>query len=209
MRVGRFVLALALVAVLAACGDESEVAEAPVPQEPTSEAVGRYCGMNVIDHEGPKGQIYVAGEAEPFWFTSVRDTLAFTRLPEEPKAIAAIYVNDMAKAKNWAEPEAGAWVEAREAHYVIGSNARGGMGAPEAVPFSDLAAAERFVEQNGGRIFTFDEVPREFVLGEAWAPQSTDLSDESAGHGDHAAPDSHGPDSHGSASDGDTSHAKH
>jgi copper chaperone NosL len=39
------------------------------------------------------------------------------------------------------------------------------MGSEEAVPFSDPAAAEKFAGQKGGRIVSFAEVPREYVLG--------------------------------------------
>jgi FAD:protein FMN transferase len=51
----------------------------------------------------------------------VRDTIAFTRLPEEPKDIAAIYVNDMGQAQTGQQPEPGTWTEARDAWFVIES----------------------------------------------------------------------------------------
>ena len=94
----------------------------------------------------------------------MRDTLAFTMLPDEPKDIQAIYVSDMGKAPNWDKPGVDNWIEARKALFVIGSRARGGRGGDEAVPFSDRAAAEKFVAENGGRIVTFDQVPRAYVL---------------------------------------------
>ena len=87
-------------------------------------------------------------------------------LPEEPKDILAIYVSDMGKAPDWEKPGADNWIEARKAFFVIGSRAKGGMGGDEAVPFSDRAAAEKFVAENGGRIVSVStEVPREYVLG--------------------------------------------
>ena len=91
-------LALALLAglALAACKKE---AEKPAPQAVSDASIGRYCGMMLTEHEGPRGQIFVVGEAEPVWFSSARDTVAFTLLPEEPKDIAAIYVSDMGAAK--------------------------------------------------------------------------------------------------------------
>jgi copper chaperone NosL len=39
------------------------------------------------------------------------------------------------------------------------------MGSEEVVPFSERAAAEKFASKNGGRIVSFVEVPREYVLG--------------------------------------------
>ena len=51
--------------------------------------------MNVLEHPGPKGQIITKGRIDPFWFTSVRDTVAFTLMPDQPRDIRAIYVSDM------------------------------------------------------------------------------------------------------------------
>ena len=130
-----------------------------------AEATGHYCGMLVAAHEGPKGQIHLASRAQPVWFSSVRDTIAFTRLPEEPRDIVAIYVNDMARAKIWEQPEAGAWVDARVAWFVIESAMRGGMGAPEAVPFSAPDAANAFRIRHGGRVVRLDGIPDAYVLG--------------------------------------------
>jgi copper chaperone NosL len=86
-------------------------------------------------------------------------------LPEEAKDVRAIYVSDMAKAPSWDNPGVTNWVEARQAFFVIGSTKQGGMGAPETVPFSDRAAADKFAADHGGRVVTYDEVPRDYVLG--------------------------------------------
>jgi len=160
----RFALALLLMLPLVGCG-EKQVAPIPPPHRLTAEAIGRYCGMNVLEHPGPKGHIFVASLIEPIWFSSARDAIAFTVLPDEPKDIQAIYVSDMAEASSWDKPGADNWIEARKALFVLGSNAKGGMGGDEAVPFSDRAAAEKFVAENGGRIVAFADVPREYVLG--------------------------------------------
>ena len=166
MRLAAF-LASALLATagLAAC-DAKKTVEVPPPHELTANAIGNYCGMNVLEHPGPKGQILLASRSEPVWFSSARDTFSFTMLPEEPKDIRAIYVSDMAKAASWEKPGERNWVEARSAFYVVGSRVKGGMGAAETVPFSDRAAADRFAGANGGQVMSFAEVPREYVLGE-------------------------------------------
>ncbi len=130
---------LAGLLMLGACQREAE--PTPAPFAMTEDAMGRYCGMNILEHSGPKGQIILAKYDEPIWFSSARDTIAFTMLPEEPKDIRAIYVSDMAKAPNWDQPGADNWVDARQAFFVIGSNAKGGMGTTEAVPFSSEEAA--------------------------------------------------------------------
>ena len=165
MTVKKFILAALAAGLLAACDAEPEAAASAAPVEVTGDATGRYCGMLLADHEGPKGQIHLAGSDEPLWFSSVRDIIAFTRLPEEPKDIVAIYVNDMGKAQNWHQPEPGTWTEARDAWFVIESNRRGGMGAPEAVPFSQEDAAEAFRAAHGGKLVRFDDIPPDYVLG--------------------------------------------
>jgi copper chaperone NosL len=153
--------------LLAACGEERQAAAPPPPHEITGEAIGHYCGMALVEHAGPKGQAILKSQDEPVWFSSSRDTIAFTRLPEEPKDIAAIYVTDMAEAKNWDHPESGAWVDARRAWYVIGSTQKGGMGGDEAVPFGREDAARQFAETHGGQVVVFDAVPGSYILGDA------------------------------------------
>ncbi len=159
----RFILAVVLL-VVAGCGEDKVADVRPPPQALSADAIGHYCGMNVEEHAGPKGQILLASRPEPIWFSSARDAVAFTMLPEEPKDIRAIYVSDMAKAPRWEAPGPDNWVEAREAVFVIGSRVKGGMGADETVPFSDRAAAQRFASENGGRLISFADLPRDYGL---------------------------------------------
>ena len=175
---------------LSACG-ETEVANVPPPEEPTRDAIGYYCSMTVVDHPGPKGQIHVKGQAAPHWFSSVRDTIAFTMLPEEAKDIAAIYVNDMGQATNWNRPEAGTWIDAKTAWYVVGSKRTGGMGAPETVPFATKEKAQAFAQENGGHVSAFTEIPKTAILGnpnETKENAMTPMPDSGHGvkHGSHS-----------------------
>ena len=172
-------LALLVPLALAGCNDK-QAAKVPPPHRMTAEDIGHYCGMNVLEHPGPKGHIFVASLIEPVWFSSVRDTIAFTMLPDEPKDIQAIYVSDMGKAPEWDKPGADNWIEARKALFVIESRVRSGMGGDEAVPFSDRAAAEKFVAENGGRIVEFGQVPRDYVLASVGG-QGAASADEEAG----------------------------
>ena len=110
----------------------------------------------------PKGQIFVRDRTEPYWFATVRETIAFTLLPEMPKGIVAIYVSDMARSTNHDQPEV--WVLAKQAWYVIGSRRRSGMDTPEAMPFSDEAAAQRFAADNGGRVVRLADTPQSYIL---------------------------------------------
>jgi len=161
----RSVAALLLAALLAGCGKPGgEAAAPPPPREVGEGAIGHYCGMALAEHPGPKGQIFLASKPDPVWFSSVHDAFAFTLLPEEPKDIAAIYVNDMARAKNWEQPEAGSWIDAKKAWFVIHSRIKGGMGGDEAVPFGDEGAARAFAAANGGELVRFDTMPKAYII---------------------------------------------
>jgi copper chaperone NosL len=149
---------------LTGCGETRTADAPPPPHELTRTAIGYYCGMTLLEHTGPKAQIILASRSEPVWFSSARDAFSFVMLPEEPKDVRAIYVSDMAKAPSWDDPGAGNWIDAKQATYVLGSRVKGGMGADETVPFSERGAAERFAAEHGGRLATFAEVPREYVL---------------------------------------------
>lgn len=151
--------------MLVACGKGAPASPPPAPAEVSGESTGYYCGMLLADHEGPKGQIHLASSRDPVWFSSVRDTIAFLRLPEEAKDVVAVYVNDMGRARHWAQPEAGAWVDAHAAWFVLDSSMRSGMGTHEAVPFGTQAAAESFRARHGGRIARLDDIPDAYVLG--------------------------------------------
>ncbi len=155
--------AFSLASLIPGCDDRTAAAP-PAPQEVSEDSIAQFCNMNLSEHPGPKGQIFIRSDSKPFWFASVHDVFAFLILKDTPKDVVAVYVNDMAKAKNWEKPEPGTWLDARKAVYVIGSRKKGGMGEDEAVPFSDRTAAERFAGSNGGRIVTFDEMPRDYIL---------------------------------------------
>ncbi|SEK04470.1 nitrous oxide reductase accessory protein NosL [Achromobacter sp. NFACC18-2] len=159
---GLLVLALAL----SACGGQDTAAPPPPPQAVSADTVGHYCGMTLQDHAGPKGQIFVKGRAAPVWFSSIKQVFAYTLLPEEPKGLAAIYVNDMAAAGPDGAADLRVWVDARQAFYVIGSSFLGGMGAEDAMPFSDPARAQAFAQAHGGRVVRFADVPEDYVFAQ-------------------------------------------
>jgi copper chaperone NosL len=148
-------LGLAALLMLAACSKDDE--PIPAPQAMAADATGYYCGMLLTEHGGPKGQILLRGTETPVWFSSVRDTINFLRLPEEPKDIGAVYVSDMAKAASWEQPGAENWIAAADAVYVVGSDRQGAMGGAEAVPFSIKDAAIAFASQHGGQVVSFED----------------------------------------------------
>jgi len=157
----KFPFALPLLLLLSC--NETVPVDVPLPRELTRDAIGYYCQMTVVEHKGPKGQIILSDRDEPLWFTSVRDTIAFTVLPGEAKNIAAIYVTDIGIA-TWDNPEAGTWVDGRKAWYVVNSSRTGGMGAQELVPFGKKEDALTFVSRYGGEIIDFKSIPKEQFL---------------------------------------------
>jgi copper chaperone NosL len=152
---------------MTACLDDPSSGKVPSAQEFGPGQVAEFCSMSLQEHSGPKAQIFVKGRALPYWFASVHDMFAFTLLPEEPRAIVAIYVNDMGHVHDWDHPEPGTWVEARKAFFVIDSRRHSGMDEAETVPFSDPAAAQVFIGQNGGRMVRFNEMPKDYILPNA------------------------------------------
>jgi len=186
MRISSSFVALLLVVLsIAGCG-EQQATVLPAPHTLTADAVGHYCGMDLMEHTGPKGQIILASQSTPVWFSSARDAFSYTMLDEEAKDVRAVYVSDMGKAPSWEKPGVDNWIEARSALFVIESRRQGGMGAPETIPFSDRADAEKFVADNGGRIVAFAEVPQDYVLGsESTADASTAPPLHDHGDGGH------------------------
>ncbi len=150
-------LALIGLTLLTAC-DSDQPAAPPPPAELTGDAIGHYCSMVVAEHAGPKAQLFAGEAEEPVWFPSVRDMFAYTMLPEENQDVRAVYVSDTGASDDLATIMPGAWVEAKAAHYVLGSDATGGMGLAEVVPFADRGKANAFVTRHGGRVVSFDDV---------------------------------------------------
>lgn len=156
------ILVFLCLTALAAC--KQDIVAIPDPVKMTPEALGHYCQMNLSEHPGPKAQVHLKGVDAPIYFAQVRDAIAYQRMPEQSHAIAAIYVNDMSAAPSWETPGDDNWLAVTSAHFVVGSDRTGGMGAPELVPFSEIAAAEDFAARHGGRIVRLEAIADADVL---------------------------------------------
>jgi copper chaperone NosL len=109
----------------------------------------------------------------PLFFSQVRDAVAYARLPEQSHPILAIWVNDMgAPGATWADPGVSNWIDAKRAHYVVGSTLSGGMGATELVPFLRVEDAAAFAERHGGRVMGLEAIPDAEVV----APDTADAT---------------------------------
>lgn len=163
---------LLAVLLLAACQEEE--ARAPDPVSMTGEALGHFCMMQLDQHPGPKAQIHLSGLPDPIFFAQVRDALAYVKGPERDADILAFYVSDMGVAASWALPGIDNWSDAATAHFVVGADVTGGMGAPEIAPFSDAVAARAFATRKGGQVMRLEDIPAEAVL----APVEVTLEEE-------------------------------
>ena len=174
----RPILLGALLAVLSAC--MAEAVQSTAPLDMTPETLGHYCQMNLLEHPGPKAQVFLEGNPAPLFFSQVRDAIAYMRGPEQVAPILAVYVNDMGTTgATWDRPGDGNWIPADEAFYVVDSARQGGMGAPEAVPFSSREAAEAFIRAEGGRMLALGDITDDMVLApvEADADRAADDDD--------------------------------
>lgn len=144
------ILPILAILLLAACSEQAN--ETPSAAALTDSAIGFYDQMFVVDHDGPKGQIHLSGESEPLWFSQTRDGIAYIKSQERTAEVLVFYVNDMGGTTNWADPGAENWIDANNAYFVIGSDAVGGMGSPEMVPFAMESDANAYARDHGGHV---------------------------------------------------------
>ena len=157
--------ALLVLLVLAACDDAEQVA-GPPPREPGRGDVGNYCGMVLVEHPGPKAQIFLASRAEPV----VVHPGARRHRVHPPARGAARHHRHLGQRHGPHDQLAGSARPApgptRAAPGSSSQSSRaGGMGAPEAVPFGTEPPARAFAAAHGGRVVRLDEIPDDYVLG--------------------------------------------
>lgn len=188
----KLLAALLLSVSLVACKQGVEAEVVPQAAQISSESTGYFCHMFLSEHDGPKSHLYLADQEEPIWFTEVNQLFAFSILPEEPKNIVAMYVNDASGIQDWKDHDASNtnWLDAKTAFYVIESSFVGGMGSDDALPFEERAGAEAYVTEHGGRVVTFDEMPESFVFQQ---PLQSQPHGGHSGHGEagHSAQQHH------------------
>lgn len=172
----RLLPALLLATALAGCREEAAVKPAPVAM--TAESTGHFCQMNLLEHPGPKAQVFLDGQPWPLFFSQVRDLVAYRLMPEQEGIIAASYVSDMAVAPSWEDPGAENWIAAEDAFYVAGSARAGGMGTAELIPFGSEPAAQSFADVHGGSVMRLDEISPELALGPAGPDESAGDDDD-------------------------------
>lgn len=154
---------LALLSLLGACSQE--MTQDLSPRDMNAETLGHYCQMNLLEHPGPKAQLFLEKNPDPLFFSQVRDAIAYARAPEQVAPIVAIYVNDMGRSgATWETPGDGNWISAEKAFYVVQSRRQGGMGAPETIPFATREKADAFARAEGGRVLAYGDITDAMVL---------------------------------------------
>lgn len=155
-------LAVAMLALLVGCQGEVQVATGaagPVQTIP-DDAKGHYCGMYLTEHPGPKAQVLVRDAENPLWFTTVSEVLSFLAAPDEPKAVLAVYVQDMSRRSAAGTFPAQAWIDAHQAWYVMGSRSDMPEMRDAALPFGNREAAESYRREHGGEVLDFAALSR-------------------------------------------------
>ncbi len=154
-------------AMLAGCNDDSAenlAAQRAVAIESGDEC--HLCGMIITNFPGPKGQLYERGHTSGSnnasrKFCSTRDLFAYLLDPEHRHNVQSVFVHDMAVTP-WDHPDDETYIDARTAWYVVGSQRNGAMG-PTLASFSSEATAQAFADNNGGRLYRFDQLDLELI----------------------------------------------
>lgn len=145
-----------LVVLLAACAQKAATMG---PIEPRADAHCELDGMTLADYPGPKGQIrYEDGKTA--FFCDTLELLSVLHHPEQVRAMAGAYTQDMARA-DWEHPH-GEWIDATHAFYVHGARRNGSMGQTLA-SFAQRADAEAFARQFGGKVLDYTQITDDMV----------------------------------------------
>lgn len=126
------------------------------PQEITENLSCGKCGMFPAKY--PKWQtqvVFTDGAMAPFDGCKCMFGFLFkmNQFDQQHTAgdVASIWVREF---------NSGDWIDAKEAHYVIGSDEMGPMGK-ELIPFSNIATAETFQKEHGGNVAMYDSISME------------------------------------------------
>lgn len=200
--------------LLVACSDEAKQVVNTDPVAFHSGDECHVCGMLITEWPGAKGESINTQNGETHKFCSTVDMFSWLLQPENKTLQAKIYVHDMSKT-HWDQPEDEHLMDAREAWYVHGSKLLGAMG-PSLASFSDRAAAEQLVAEQGGRILSFDEINLDVLqeISRAGHEHAAEMGEQmhhqahGEGHDMPAADEPHGDDHDHKAHDDHEAHAE-
>ncbi|WP_414691127.1 nitrous oxide reductase accessory protein NosL [Noviherbaspirillum sp.] len=166
----RWIVGGLLVAALGACSQSEHKVAALEPKDDTACSLD---GMILKDYAGPKAQIHYT-EGQPDFFCDLMELFGVVLTPEQKRAVAAIYVQDMGKT-DWDHPQ-GNWIDAKTAVYVVGSKKHGSMG-PTFGSFSNEQDATAFAQKEGGKVLRFEQITTDMVsMGSSSAAHDDGMS---------------------------------
>ncbi len=142
---------LVLALALSGCGPKDDKSASLGPAAIAEGDECHLCGMLISQLPGPKGQ--AVSQRHLHKFCSTRDLLNWALDPEHSASVTELWVHDMAQSQ-WHNPADTAFIDGRQAWYVLGSRARGAMG-PTLASFADQAQAQAFAKQQGGQVLAF------------------------------------------------------
>ena len=137
------VAALALLALLAACGQQVDTTQPP--EIAYGEDVCSNCNMLISDEKFASAYWTVDGEARRF--DDVGEMLSFMR--STPEETASVWVHDVNSAE---------WLPAEEAYFVVGSGLTTPMGTGIVACDTQAEAEALAYDQDGAMVMTFADV---------------------------------------------------
>jgi len=115
--------------------------------------------MILMQHPGPKAQMLRKND-ERIFFCDTKEFFIELLAPEVAGQTLASFVQD-AGGRAWGS-YSDAWIEAKKAYYVFDSNQLGAMG-PTIVPFSQIDAANAFIQKHHGEVKKYSEITIETI----------------------------------------------
>lgn len=115
--------------------------------------------MILLDYNGPKAQI-IWKDGTRSYYCEVREIFYEINDKIKKKQIKKIFVQNFSDL-NWGS-YIDKWMEAENAYYVIDSNKDGAMGVTY-VPFNSSDHAKKFIQNNGGKLLTFNEIDKKVL----------------------------------------------
>lgn len=116
--------------------------------------------MILVDYNGPKAQIIWTDKTRSY-YCEVREIFYEINDKIKSKRIKKIFVQDFSNLE-WGSYN-DKWIEAKLAYYVIDSKKDGAMGVTY-VPFSDLDAANKFIQKNEGQLLKFEQINNNILM---------------------------------------------
>ena len=160
----KLALLLCLLPLFSAClsGETKQSEVAPVALHQHDKC--HLCGMVVTKYPGPKGQVHLKNKETVLNFCSNRDMFNFALQSDNIRQIDAVFVHDIA-VTDWQIPDDKHFIDATTAWYVYGTSKKAVMG-PAVASFSSKAAAEKFAQEFGGAVLTYEQITLALLNGE-------------------------------------------